>query len=316
MKRLPIAARGFLPDVRLLGYEENAYCRLKGLKKMTYTYVIVKDPTNEDFKALCKRIGELYPGYEQKGGKKYADGAENARWEKGEFAITAELEATPAVLTVTSDEELPELEREYRLKEKERRKHERRERRLFYNTFMGSSARVKFLLIPGIIFVWFAVNLITVFGDWYSDPTDFVIDYFFTVVGIVSNFWTFLGWLWLLPAGAAVIWAARFKNPVIIKLLTAALPVLSVVYGCMRFGMRVAEIFFGSLFIGYASLPVMYMAVLPYLVIDEIACRRLLKLTGERPSKTMSVICWVLSFAASAAVLASFSIVENRLYYG
>ncbi len=286
---------------------------------MTYTYVIGKDPTNEDFKALCKRIGELYPGYEKKDGKKYADGAENARWEKGELVITAELEASPAVLTVTSDEELPELEREYRLKEKERRKHERRERRLFYSTFMGSSARVKFLFIPVIILIWFAVYLITVFGDWYSDPTAFLIDYFFTVVEIESNFWTFLGWVWLIPAGAAVIWAASFKNPVVTKLLTAALPVLGVIYGCIRFGLRVAEIFFGALYIGYLSLPVLYMAALPYLVIDEIACRRLLKLTGNRPSKKVSIICWVLSYAVSSAVPTVFMLVESsvveRMFY-
>ncbi|MDE6594334.1 MAG: hypothetical protein K2K57_14880 [Oscillospiraceae bacterium] len=281
---------------------------------MTYTYVIGKNPTAEDFKALCKRIGELYPEYEKRGGKKYADGAENARWEKVGFAITAELTAAPAVLTVTSDEELSELESEYRLKD--RRVYERREQQFFYDTFLSSGARVKFLLIPGIFYVgWAAYALITCIADGFSIGDTMFFSFLLPVLGM-GFLGMLFGWLLLIPAGFAVNRAARLKNPVIVKLLTAVLPVLSTVHACIFFDLGDYAIYiFGALLILPFSLPVLYMAALPYLAIDEIACRSLLKLTGKRPSKAVSVICWVLSFGASAAVLASFYIAERRFHW-
>ncbi len=271
---------------------------------MTYTYIISKNPTQEDFKALCKRIGELYPEYEKRDGKKYADGAENVRWEKGELAITAELEASPSVLTVISDSVLPVLEKECRLKD-------RRERGFFYNAFLRSGARVKFLLIPAIIYTgWVLFLSLLCFTDLsYFSIGERVMAIVLPVPAMLYLGRIF-GWIWLIPAGAAVIWAARFKNPVIIKLVTAVLPVVSTVHACIFFDLGdYADSIFWTLFILPVSLPVLYMAALPYLAVDEIACRRLLQLTDERPSKTMSVICWVLSFAASAAVLWGFSVV-------
>lgn len=282
----------------------NRIVTLKDVSKMTYTYFISKNPTREDFKALCKRIDELYPEYEQRDGKKYADGAENARWEKGELAITAELEAAPAVLTVTSDEALPELEREYRLKDKERRMHGRREQQFFYDLFFSSGARVKFLLIPGIIYAVYAFLGITMSG--HISVGEAILGLVLAIPRTLFDLGMIFGWLLLIPAGAAVIWAARFKNPVIIKLLMAVLPVLSTVYACIfeHLGYYADFILWSLVIFPFISLPVLYIAALPYLAIDEIACRRLLKLTGERPSAKMSVICWALSFGVSAAVLA------------
>ena len=35
---------------------------------MSYTYVIIKNPTGEDFKNLCSRIDKLCPDCERQGG--------------------------------------------------------------------------------------------------------------------------------------------------------------------------------------------------------------------------------------------------------
>lgn len=292
---------------------------------MSYTYVINKNPTGEDLKTLCKRIDELCPGYERAGGRKYADGAENVRWEKGQLAITAELEAAPAVLTVCSDEALPALEREYRLLGREQKKRNVKDtlryggwglRDLFFGTF----ARVKFIFLPclfgGIVLVLFLLS-----GGF----PEILYTAVWVVMGaltLLAGFAVMLGWVWLIPAGAAAVLVAEKKSSVGVKLIVTALPVISIAYGCRWYGVHEYLDYIYTdplslLMILVTGSPVIYLAALPYMIIDEVACRRLMTVTGARPRARVGVLCWAVSFLLSLALMAAANYPEfvDREYF-
>lgn len=279
---------------------------------MGYTYIINKNPTGSDFRELCKRIPELYPDYERTGGKKYADGAENVRWKKGGLQITVELEADPAVLTVNSDAALPELEREYRINDKKRKVHSQREQFYsFFHKLTENSVRVKFLGIPLTIFVVYSLLMLAACALWEDFSAIFAIP--LVPLALLGVLYVILGWVWLIPAGIAIHSAARLKSPLIVKLFISLLPALSVAYSCKYFDLTYySDEIFGLLPILPLSLPLLYIAALPYLAVDEIACRRLEKITGKRPKAKTSVICWILSFIAAAGVLAGTAEFERN----
>lgn len=267
---------------------------IKEAGEMSYTYVINNDPTGEDLKTLCKRIDELCPGYERAGGRKYADGGENVRWEKGELVITAEW-VPSGVMTVRTDEALPALEREYSPKKIAQKDHDIRDAfsyigRVTGDLLSGTPARVKFIFLPCLV-----ILLLLVPAVLESDPGAVP-----AAVYLLGELGSMLGLVWLIPAGAAAVFMAEQKSSFGVKAVTAAMPVICTAYGCRWYELHdhIDDLRF-YLLLAAAILPV----ALPFLMIDEIACIRLKRVTGSRPGARTGAVCWIISIVLSAGVM-------------
>lgn len=242
---------------------------------MVHTYVFKDDATGEDFNRLCRRIDRIAPGYVRAEEQRFDGGIRNIRWVQGERAILAEIEPDHRAVTVCSDEPFPKL-----AALAERWKKRGRIGKLFSRLTLSSRA-VKFIVIPLLLAAGLGVQIVSSAGE---------LAFFLPLILLSAALYeaVIFGWWLLLPAGAAVMKLADRGYEKAARWTEAALPVVSAVYACL-FSRDILSQFFSSVSGGFSLLApaAVYLAMLPYLIINDMAKRRLEKLgaaKGDRRS--------------------------------
>ncbi|MDE6592530.1 MAG: hypothetical protein K2K57_05635 [Oscillospiraceae bacterium] len=315
------------------GFDERQH--YKGMLEMIHTYVFKENSTDKDFKIICRKIEKECPGYALSERESIEGRIETVRMTKGETEIRAEFERDNGTVTVCSDEPLPKLDK---LSKRWETKGYSIIRKilLFMDILAGSPARVKFILLPLLLFSAAFMGGFAKGGDVYEGIIAGLLDILTALKDLLIN-WAFFGWAWLIPAGAALnALANRQENPsenkrelsgektkgFLRKLWTfikrkadlpiltglAALPVLGVCYASCRFSIYGRFCFEASIIKSnplYAPLAI-YMAALPYLIIGETVFSGMKK-RKNRPSAKTAALFGACSVMAALAVAVGFS---------
>ncbi|MCM1523178.1 MAG: hypothetical protein NC120_01860 [Ruminococcus sp.] len=286
---------------------------------MSIIYKLDLQPTEDAFKELVKKIAELYPEYAEGEKKTYADGSGYAKFQKGEYVITAERDLENKILSVTCDEELTELAELYRLKKKDIA---HQDAQAFFKSlsmgawhfFFGTSRRIKFIFVPAVILLPVFVYILTNYGGVYLIVLLEMVGGVFLAAAIA------LGWIWLIPGGiiSAGIASVKTKTPFACKAAAMSLPVISAAYFVSHAAEYLPEladdfseaVFYIPMLLLYDPLYIsillliIYILALPYMIIDEIAGSVHKNNGGGRYKVWQSAIGWVYSAAAAAALTA------------
>lgn len=304
---------------------------------MIHTYIFGKNSSRRDFKRICKMIEKNCPEYALSEGESIEGKTETVRLTKRETEIRAEFERDNGTVTVCSEEPLPKLDK---LSKRWETKGYSIIRKIlsFTDILAGSPARVKFILLPLLLF---SAAFLGGFArsDDVCEGVNAGLSGILTALKELLMNWAFFSWSLLIPTGAALrALANRQEKPTenknkrelsgeklkglpkklrefikreadfMMLLGLAALPVLGA--GCASYHLSVykrfcyeAEIIKSNPL--YAPLAV-FMAALPYLIIGETVFSGMGK-KKKRPSAKAAALLGLCSVMAVLTVTVKFS---------
>lgn len=289
---------------------------------MHYSYKLMILPTHEAAKELCGYITKLYPGFSKTESKDYGDNSVLTKFSDGKALIIAETDFKEQTCIISSDIPLDELADLYTQQEKAVRSADRTERMNKKHFFpvlelLKSLKGVKYVWVPaGIVIIYIIANII-ISGSFYIDIG------IYPAGALLIGF--LLGWIWLLPAIPVTMLTSYSKSGFVSKAVTMSLPLMSAAYLTAFFLIpeltkaSLAHIYVFMLYAFYepiyiiGSSPLIYLAVLPYMIIDDLCTFLRKELHGKKPSGLHTFFGWMYAVLGSIGIVViGTSVIDSR----
>lgn len=271
---------------------------------MNYSYNLQIQPTHEAVKELCGYIAELYPDFSKTESKDFGDNSILTKFSNGKNIIIAETDFKKKSCIISSDIPIDELALLYDQKEKTILSPDRADNMNSFLHFLKRPKAVKYLWIPVILVI---LSMI------FIEPNILAIGPFAAIAFLALG--AALGWIWLLPAIPAALLISHGKSEFASKAFTMSLPLFGAAFLTAFIfipeGIRV-HISDIVMIIGIslvdiseiiALIVLIYIAALPYMIIDDISASRREKLLGKKSSKLTTFLGWVYAVLGSAAIV-------------
>ncbi|MGN0695466.1 MAG: hypothetical protein ACI4J5_01730 [Oscillospiraceae bacterium] len=289
---------------------------------MQYSYKLTIPPAHEAVRELTENITTLYPGFSKTESKDYGDNAVLTKFSDGKAMIVAETDFKEQTCIISSDIPLKELIKLYVQEEKAVRSVDRADRmnkKWFFSVLdlLKSLKAVKYIWVPaGIVIIYITANIITS-GSFYID-----IGIYLAGALLIAFL---LGWIWLLPAIPVTMLTSYSKSGFVSKAVTMSLPLMSAAYLTANFlipeltkvslsdiyGLMMYGFYFPVFIIG--SAPLIYLAALPYMIIDDLCISFRKELHGKKPSGLHTFYGWLYAVLGSiAVVIIGTSVIDSR----
>lgn len=268
---------------------------------MNYTYDVNIIPDKKGLDEFCNEFMEIYPEYEITEKKEYSGSSYIVHFSDGENTVTAELDIEEYSCTLTAPVRLTRIHGLIRQKKKAAAGN--RLKAFLYSVSDRNSRggfHLKYIYIPLVMLV--------VYFIFFGLSFDYILLWVLLVpqciISFIEESW---GWVWLVPIIPAAILAPHSKSTFAAKAITMSVPVLGAALFCacaFKQGVGVLKYTIRSYidFIFY-TLPLFYIALIPYMAVDDLCEYRLEKITGLRYTVKENLLGSVYAVLGSVALL-------------